>query len=137
MLTFFFGFFFPEKSSGRCESQEAESSRSCEEKEAETEGTCRASRHPSRSLSRRKWDSLFLTNTRNSFSHKTQEKEEKLKKKMLTKGGKKKKERDPDAPKRARTAFNFFLDSFREDYKREHPEAKGMYRRTFAQSRHL
>merc|ERR1712144_125934 len=40
------------------------------------------------------------------------EKEEKLKKKMLTKGG--------------RTAFNFFLDSFREDYKREHPEAKGV-----------
>merc|ERR1712207_123977 len=53
-------------------------------------------------------------------------KKQKLKKKMLTKGGKKKKERDPDAPKRARTAFNFFLDSFREDYKREHPEAKGV-----------
>ena len=46
--------------------------------------------------------------------------------KATTKGGKKKKERDPDAPKRARTAFNFFLDDFRNEYKKDHPEAKGV-----------
>ena len=55
-----------------------------------------------------------------------QEKEKKLKMKQLTKTGKKRKERDPNAPKRARTAFNFFLDSFREDYKLQNPDAKGV-----------
>ena len=55
-----------------------------------------------------------------------QEKALKQKEKMLTKTGKKRKERDPDAPKRARTAFNFFLDAFREEYKRDHPDAKGV-----------
>ena len=44
----------------------------------------------------------------------------------LTKSGKKKKERDPLAPKRARTAFNFFLDAFREEYKITHPDIKGV-----------
>ena len=43
-----------------------------------------------------------------------------------TKSGKKKKERDPSAPKRARTAFNFFLDEFRVEYKKTNPEAKGV-----------
>ena len=43
-----------------------------------------------------------------------------------TKFGKKKKERDPSAPKRARTAFNFFLDEFRVEYKKTNPEAKGV-----------
>jgi len=57
---------------------------------------------------------------------KEKEKALKQKEKMLTKTGKKRKERDPDAPKRARTAFNFFLDAFREEYKRDHPDAKGV-----------
>jgi len=53
-------------------------------------------------------------------------KKPKISKKMLTKSGRKRKEKDPDAPKRARTAFNFFLDSFREQYKKDFPEAKGV-----------
>merc|ERR1711977_659970 len=53
-------------------------------------------------------------------------KKPKVSKKMLTKTGRKRKEKDPDAPKRARTAFNFFLDSFREQYKKENPDAKGV-----------
>jgi hypothetical protein len=57
---------------------------------------------------------------------KEKERIQKQKEKMLTKTGKKRKERDPDAPKRARTAFNFFLDAFREEYKRDHPDAKGV-----------
>jgi high mobility group protein B1 len=52
----------------------------------------------------------------------------------LTKSGKKKKERDPLAPKRARTAFNFFLDSFREEYKITHPDVKGVVHCTKAGS---
>jgi len=54
------------------------------------------------------------------------EKAAKAKMKTATKGGKKKKERDPDAPKRARTAFNFFLDEFRNEYKKDHPDSKGV-----------
>ena len=34
--------------------------------------------------------------------------------------------RDPAAPKRARTAFNFFLNDFRITYKAAHPESKGI-----------
>jgi len=56
----------------------------------------------------------------------TQEKQNKLKMKQQTKAGKKKKEKDPLAPKRARTAFNFFLDQFRGEYKLQHPESKGV-----------
>ncbi len=52
----------------------------------------------------------------------------------LTKSGKKKKERDPLAPKRARTAFNFFLDAFREEYKITHPDVKGVVHCTKAGS---
>ncbi|UPR01180.1 fructose-1,6-bisphosphatase [Chloropicon primus] len=54
------------------------------------------------------------------------EKQNKLKMKQQTKAGKKKKEKDPLAPKRARTAFNFFLDQFRGEYKLQHPESKGV-----------
>merc|ERR1719240_1181276 len=46
--------------------------------------------------------------------------------KSKLKGGRKKKARDPNAPKRARTAFNFFLDDFRNEYKKKHPESKGV-----------
>ena len=52
----------------------------------------------------------------------------------LTKSGKKKKERDPLAPKRARTAFNFFLDAFREEFKITHPDVKGVVHCTKAGS---
>merc|ERR1719201_2516911 len=52
----------------------------------------------------------------------------------LTKSGKKKKERDPLAPKRARTAFNFFLDAFREEYKITNPDVKGVVHCTKAGS---
>jgi len=54
------------------------------------------------------------------------EKQNKLKMKQQTKAGKKKKEKDPNAPKRARTAFNFFLDQFRGDYKLQYPDSKGV-----------
>jgi len=62
------------------------------------------------------------------------ERAQKVKMKATTKGGKKKKERDPDAPKRARTAFNFFLDNFRDEYKKENPETKGVVQVTKAGS---
>merc|ERR1719201_2974232 len=62
------------------------------------------------------------------------ERAQKAKMKATTKGGKKKKERDPDAPKRARTAFNFFLDNFRDEYKKENPETKGVVQVTKAGS---
>ncbi|UPR04185.1 hypothetical protein HOP50_15g75190 [Chloropicon primus] len=58
----------------------------------------------------------------------------KVPKPKLTKSGKKKKERDPLAPKRARTAFNFFLDAFREEYKITHPDVKGVVHCTKAGS---
>ena len=38
----------------------------------------------------------------------------------------KKKIRDPDAPKRSRTAFNYFLDDFRGQFKMENPDSKGV-----------
>ncbi|QDZ24090.1 high mobility group protein [Chloropicon primus] len=52
----------------------------------------------------------------------------------LTKSGKKKKEKDPLAPRRARTAFNFFLDAFREEFKITHPDVKGVVHCTKAGS---
>merc|ERR1712072_350450 len=61
-------------------------------------------------------------------------KQKKTMKSQQTKTGKKKKEKDPNAPKRARTAFNFFLDDFREKYKKDHPEAKGVVEVTKAGS---
>uniref|UniRef100_A0A7S3E0H9 HMG box domain-containing protein n=1 Tax=Chloropicon laureae TaxID=464258 RepID=A0A7S3E0H9_9CHLO len=69
---------------------------------------------------------LRQAETARKKKEKEREREAAKKKKMLTKTGKKKKERDPNAPKRARTAFNFFLDSFREDYKKDHPDSKGV-----------
>lgn len=45
------------------------------------------------------------------------EREKREKEKLKTKAGRKKRARDPAAPKRARTAFNFFLDDFRAEYK--------------------
>ena len=50
----------------------------------------------------------------------------KKKAEKLTKTGRKKRDKDPHAPKRARTAFNFFLDEFRHEYKERNPEAKGV-----------
>mmetsp|Transcript_10584 Transcript_10584/g.37555 ORF Transcript_10584/g.37555 Transcript_10584/m.37555 type:complete len:261 (+) Transcript_10584:775-1557(+) len=44
----------------------------------------------------------------------------------FTKTGRKRQCRDPAAPKRARTAFNFFLRDFRKTYLAEHPETTGV-----------
>ena len=52
----------------------------------------------------------------------------------ITKNGKKKKEKDPTAPKRARTAFNFFLDDFRQQFKIDNPNTKGIVEVTKAGS---
>ena len=52
----------------------------------------------------------------------------------ITKSGRKKRERDPAAPKRARTAFNYFLDDFRAQFKIDHPETKGIVEVTKAGS---
>jgi hypothetical protein len=54
------------------------------------------------------------------------EREKREKEKLKTKAGRKKRARDPAAPKRARTAFNFFLDDFRAEYKKKHPETRGV-----------
>ena len=56
------------------------------------------------------------------------------KKGMYTKSGRRRKEKDPDAPKRARTAFNFFLDEYRHQYKKDNPGAKGVVEVTKAGS---
>jgi len=48
-----------------------------------------------------------------------------------TKTGRRKQRRDP-APKRARTAFNFFLADFRQKYLIEHPETRGVIQITKA-----
>ena len=77
-----------------------------------------------------------------STKKKTVKKVAKLAKKMskpkkkikLTKSGRKKKEKDPDAPKRGRTAFNFFLDEFRQEYRTSNPAAKGVVEVTKAAS---
>ena len=52
----------------------------------------------------------------------------------LTKTGKKRKEKDPNAPKRAQTAYIFFLNAFREDFKRANPDVKGVVEVTKAGS---
>merc|ERR1719240_312714 len=66
--------------------------------------------------------------TKKEIEKKRREKERarREKEKAKLKGGRKKKARDPNAPKRARTAFNFFLDDFRNEYKKKHPESKGV-----------
>ena len=46
--------------------------------------------------------------------------------KKIGKSSRKKKIRDPDAPKRSRTAFNYFLDDFRGQFKMENPDSKGV-----------
>ena len=57
--------------------------------------------------------------TKKELEKKRREKEraKREKEKLKTKAGRKKRARDPAAPRRARTAFNFFLDDFREEYK--------------------
>jgi len=66
--------------------------------------------------------------TKKELEKKRREKEraKREKEKLKTKAGRKKRARDPAAPRRARTAFNFFLDDFREEYKKLHPESKGV-----------
>jgi len=63
-----------------------------------------------------------------------QERKRREKEKLKTKSGRRKKPKDPEAPRRARTAFNFFLDDFRKEYKRQHPESKGVVEVTKAGS---
>merc|ERR1712072_775845 len=55
-------------------------------------------------------------------------------KEKLTKSGKKRKEKDPEAPKRAKTAYIFFLDAFRAEFKEKNPDAKGVVEVTKAGS---
>jgi hypothetical protein len=56
------------------------------------------------------------------------------KEKGYTKSGKKRKEKDPNAPKRAKTAYIFFLDAFRQEFKQKNPDAKGVVEVTKAGS---
>ena len=72
--------------------------------------------------------------TRPSNRKKTVKKVAMPKKIKLTKSGRKKEEKDPDAPKRGRTAFNFFLDEFRQEYRTSNPAAKGVVEVTKAAS---
>lgn len=52
----------------------------------------------------------------------------------ITKSGRKRRDKDPHAPKRARTAFNFFLDEFRQQFKVANPNTKGVVEVTKAAS---
>ena len=56
------------------------------------------------------------------------------KKGMHTKSERRRKEKDPDAPKQARTAFNFFMDEYRPQYKKDNPSSKGVVEVTKAGS---
>lgn len=51
-------------------------------------------------------------------------KEQKAKKRQARKDRKAKK--DPNKPKRAPTAFFLYLEEFRKDYKKQHPDVKGV-----------
>ncbi|QDZ20357.1 HMG-box domain-containing protein [Chloropicon primus] len=44
----------------------------------------------------------------------------------FTRTGRRRQNKDPCAPQRARTAFNFFMSDFRVKYLAEHPETKGV-----------